>query len=115
MRLCCSLLFLVLGGACSSGAHSSTGVPPMDDCLIGVRVSPPSASLRFGDSLQAVATWGCPGQPVLVRWRSSDTTVAIVSASGTIRAESRLGTATIVATLVADSSYNGAIALQTIR
>lgn len=110
-----SLLLISLCVACGSDAHSSTGVPPIEGCMLGLRASPPSASLRLGDSLQAEALYGCATQHANVRWRSSDTSVATVDATGMIRARSRPGAASIVALLVADTFVIGAMALQTTR
>ena len=84
--------------------------------MIGVVVSPPSATLRPGDSLQASATFGCAGEHASVRWSSSNTTIATVdSVSGLVRALSAPGTASIIASLAADRAMNGAMALQTIH
>jgi uncharacterized protein YjdB len=106
-------MLAVLCIACGAGDRTATDI---SFCESELFVSPPSATLHVGDSLQATAKTGCAVQHVLViRWRSSDTSVAAVDAqSGLIRARSP-GTASIVASLVADTVEKGAMGLQTIQ
>jgi len=118
LKFACSLLLVVLSSACGASDHAAPRLETTvaESCLIGMRVSPPSATLQVGDSLRAKATYGCAGERALVLWRSSDTSVATVGlVSGMIHARAALGTATIIAVRVADTVEKGAMALQTIR
>jgi uncharacterized protein YjdB len=96
--------------------RSSTGlVGSGPDCTVsGPFVSPPSVTLHAGDSLRATAVvQQCEGQPTstTVRWRTSDTAVAIVdSLSGLVRARAS-GRSTIIASLVVNPQIEGAMAL----
>src|SRR5215831_6828122 len=100
--------------SCAEPERSATEPTPEVGCaLIGMRVSPGSATLLPGDTLRIRATeTPCSGitTAVVVRWKSSDTTVATVSSDGLVRART-IGVAAIIATAVADAADQSAMAL----
>ena len=82
--------------------------PVVDECLRGISVSPASTVISVGGIVQVSASLGCDNRPVVVRWRSSDTRVAVVdSLSGLVRGVSP-GTITVIASWVEDSAVRGA-------
>ncbi len=110
---CIAALAALLAGAC--GRTSDAGSTSSVDCsLMLVTISPPSATLHSGDTLRPAAAFPtCPvgGPSGTARWRSSDTSVAIVdSVSGLVRAE-HTGQASVIATETIDSLVKGAMAL----
>jgi uncharacterized protein YjdB len=110
LRLVCFLGLVSLAAACGQGETALT-----DECLIGVTVSPPSATLHPGDSLRASATVACAGRPADARWTSSDPTIASVdSVSGVVHARSVSGDATITASLTSDRAVRGALVVKVV-
>jgi hypothetical protein len=77
------------------GEDSSTG--PEQGGVVQVQVTPATAELAFGQTMQLQATayteFGPVQRPVL--WSSSDTAVVRVDAQGRVQTGSRLGSATI--------------------
>ncbi len=55
--------------------------------LLWVLVAPDGATLPLSDSLQMVVSSNLPreGGPLIVEWATSDTTIAVVSATGLVR------------------------------
>jgi hypothetical protein len=109
-------LALVLAGCSAEGTKSVQTVP---DCSLPTPLmTPPYATLHLGDTLRARASFvPCPqenGIVVAFRWRSSDTTIATVdSIAGLVRAR-KTGTATIIATLTANTAEQSAMALNVV-
>ena len=113
MRVVVAWALVLLVVSCTR-ATTDQGLPTVDCALSAITVSPPSATLRVGDTLRANATVRqCEGLPAstTVRWRSSDTTTATVdSLTGLIQARAA-GNATVIATLVVEPRSTGAMAL----
>jgi uncharacterized protein YjdB len=106
------LLPLLSGGiAACSAAASMADAPPQDiGCsLIGVRVSPSTATLVVGDSarLTAILSRCAPTKPAGVHWQSSGSEIVSVDSSGILRGV-KAGQATVIAWLNADSTVKGA-------
>lgn len=105
-----------LAGAVSCGGSDKAATDPTVEVgctLTELHITPASANLHPGDSLHVVAVYTpCVGvaQTVLLRWRSSDTTVATVANDGLVRAYSR-GRATIIGALPSDPNILVAMAL----
>jgi hypothetical protein len=108
---------VVLVAACS--AEGTKTVQTLPDCTLQtITVSPPYATLHPGDTVRANASHSvCPqdnGPALTYRWRSSDTSVAVVdSVAGLVRAR-KTGTASLVATAAAAPSVQGAMALNVV-
>jgi len=106
---------LIAIGACSSAsephAADTTGATP-GGCLCEVTLSPTSAALSIGSTLQIVAT--SPGRVSMVfTWTSSDTTIAsVVQTGGTgtvaVVTARKPGVVAIKATASADPSQSAA-------
>jgi uncharacterized protein YjdB len=99
-------------GACSADGTKSVQIP--FDCItVGPEVKPASATLHPGDSVKGTASVS-PCQYNVVptfRWRSSNTSVAIVdSLAGLVRAVDT-GRTSIIATLTQNRAVSGAMAL----
>ena len=79
---------LVAFAACSGDGPTSPGTPPA--AVASVLVTPSAPSMFVGDSLRLMAvpksSTGAPLADRAVTWASSDTLLATVSASGTVRA-----------------------------
>jgi len=117
MRFLIACLLVVALAACDQTV-ADTESPTDVACLTwGVRVSPASATLHAGDSVQASAVINqCLGNPssTAVRWRSSDTVTAVVDAvTGLVRARAP-GPVTVIASVVADTTIRGAMALSVV-
>jgi hypothetical protein len=115
MRVLLAWCIVVVVAGCDRPGIDRIAAPPDGDCTLWqIRVSPASATLRAGDSLSAIATVNqCSGVPssTAVRWRSTDTATAIADANtGLVRARAS-GPVTIIATVVADTTIRGAMAL----
>ena len=107
--------FAIFVGACSAESKSNALAP---NCItVGPHVSPPTATLRIGDTLRGAASLPpCQLNGLIPtwRWRSSDTSVAVVdSIAGLVQARA-LGSATIIATLQQLPSSVGAMALRVV-
>src|SRR5690242_21039179 len=99
--LCCSIL--AISAACSDAANPvlSLDGPVALQPVTSVVVTPSQATLPIGSSVSMKLSMGkANGQPVMgaVRWTSSDTTVATVSASGEVVARAA-GDAVIMASV----------------
>jgi len=109
---CCVGLSLL---GCGAGVSDATTDTIKADCTLwSIRVTPASANLHPGDTVTVSATVNqCGGYPpsAIVRWRSSDTVTAVVDASGGLVRARASGAATIIATVVADTTIRGAMAL----
>src|SRR5579885_1664586 len=112
-------MWILFAAASISGCGADTlPAPPKDSinatCLNDVVVHPAFAVLAIGDTARFSATGGgsgCNSSPIVWRWRSSDTVVAVVdSVSGLARAR-KAGTATIIAEDSEDRNQKGATAL----
>lgn len=103
---------LALAGCHGDAARAVQAEP---DCsLIGPTVSPATAILHPGDTLQTRVSYSpCPaGTAPSFQWRSTDTLIAVVdSLTGLVRARS-LGQTSIIATAVNAPALRGAMALQ---
>ena len=100
-------------GACSGEGTKS--VQSSIDCItVGTRVTPPSATLHTGDSVEATASLPlCQTDNVVAtfRWRSSNPSVAIVdSIAGLVRALDT-GRTSIIASMTANRAVQGAMVL----
>jgi len=100
-------------GACSADGTKSVQTP--FDCItVGPEVKPASATLHPGDSVNETASvLPCQYNNVVptFRWRSSNTSVAIVdSIAGLVRAVDT-GRTSIIATLTQNRAVSGAMAL----
>jgi hypothetical protein len=84
---------------------------PTSPTVLGVTVTPPSATMQVGDKLQFAASVNA-GQGVArtVTWKSSNTAVVTVDNTGLATAVTA-GTASIVATSTVDPSQSGAAAV----
>ena len=100
-----ALSSFLIGAAAISGCDDSVGVlDPRIPFALEIHVSPDSATLVMGDGRVSIITLAVFAEaleaPVVVppglRWTSSDTTVAVVNAVGTVFPR-RLGTAIIEA------------------
>jgi uncharacterized protein YjdB len=114
LRLICLVAYCCLVSACSGPERAvARTVPTLTPCVLGVSVTPASATLRSGDTLRLSATGGCTNEPAVWRWSSSDTLKATVdSLSGLVRANSVEGAATITATLASERTVKGAMLAQ---
>ena len=113
MRRLVAIGFAVVVTACGAGSTDAGSYP---DCIaIGPTVSPPSATVRAGDTVRATASMHqCPGQPTVAnvfRFSAGDTAIAMVdSTTGLVRAQAP-GRTSITASLVANPVVKGAMAL----
>jgi len=114
-RVICST-FLVgafaLAGLTACGDKVNVVGPEKDSTVTGVSVSPPSANLNVGDKITLVATvtGGKDLTNRTVTWKSGNTAVATVDASGQVTAAGG-GTTSIIATSAANTSIQGAAAI----
>jgi len=101
--------------ACGHTAADQVPTPTDVGCVLSsIHISPAYASVHPGDSLQVSAiVEQCQGYPssTAVRWRASDTSLAVVDpVSGLVRARAS-GSVTIVASLMVDTTIGGAMVL----
>jgi uncharacterized protein YjdB len=101
------------------GEKSPNGLTPPDCTVQGPHVAPPSATLHAGDTVRATANESpCLYENDLAptfRWRSSNTSVAIVdSIAGLVRALDT-GRTSIIAIETANPAVQGAMALTVVR
>jgi uncharacterized protein YjdB len=96
------------------GAEKSPADPTIEvgcgSLLLPPTVTPSSATLHPGDTLRLFAAYTTCSRlpkPVAMQWRSSNSSVATADSGGLVRAFSR-GQVTIIATLAADATVNGA-------
>lgn len=75
-----------------------------------ITVTPPSTNLNVGDQITLVATVSTGTTSRSVTWTSSNTSVATVDTNGRVTAIGG-GTATVIATSVANSAVKGAAAI----
>jgi alpha-amylase len=101
-----AVAFLVVAAACSRDLTKPDDIHPgcSLDNISTVRVTPASATLNSGDAITLQSTLSCYGR---VLWSSSNSSVATVDSSGTVRAISP-GTVTIVAASGPDPAVKGA-------
>ncbi len=116
-KLACVAFCLVFMGC----RAAETVAPPDDSCLRTVVVSPLSLSLAAGDSatVRAIANRRCPLVTLdPLRWRSSDTSVAVVHGvagdSAIVRAV-RSGTTSIIAAGAPNTDAASAALIVTVR
>lgn len=104
------ILRLLLAGAGTVVAcHGTDSDMPIVDNGYTIAVSPPFVALAVGDTTRFyVAGSQVPGR---VTWRSSDTTVATVAATGTVRAIAK-GTANVIVTSNAVSAASAAAVVE---
>ncbi len=115
--ICFAVAVALVTGACDK-TSTSVSTESVDCTLIGVTISPPSATLHPGDTLRPVASFPtCPATGAnssLARWRSSDTTVATVdSIAGLIHAKVG-GDASIIAADANNRAVQGALVLRVV-
>ena len=109
------LFAALIGVACANSvAIPDDSSSQLSACLGETRVSPASAILHSGDTLQAranVPSCSAIYSPTF-RWRSSDTTVAVVdSLTGLILARSA-GLTSIIASRLRDPTQAGSLTLK---
>ena len=110
---CGAIGVALLLGACSADGAKSVQAP--FDCItVGPQVTPASATLHPGDSVRGTASVSpCQYDNVVpaFRWRSSNTSVAIVdSIAGLVRAVDT-GRTSIIASLTVNRAVQGAMVL----
>jgi len=100
-----------VGGVTLAGdlewSFTTEAAPPVEDEIDGVSVTPETAELTVGESVQlTAAVSGVSGSPATtVTWSSDDDTVATVDADGLVTAVG-VGTATITATSDFDGTFS---------
>jgi hypothetical protein len=92
----------------ASWSFTTEAAPAEDDAIDGVTVTPASADLDVGDTVQLAATVSVvSGSPsTAVTWSTDDDTVATVDATGLVSAVGA-GTANITATSDFDGAFSG--------
>jgi Bacterial surface proteins containing Ig-like domains len=93
--------------ACSDRVN---GILPVDDAVVAVMITPPSAHLIVGDQVTLIATVvaGAGQRNRTVSWTTQNVAVALVDPNGVVTAVGG-GTTNIVATSAADSSVKGTV------